>query len=241
VHNVSLGGGAITIAAITSVAHAVSDTVKATGSAATTVSGMKIAGVPVTVDDKGLHVAGQGSTLPGSDQLNQALAQSGFQVFVAKPSKVVHGAAITLDSGNLVLMQNNSQYVHQANDTARLLILGGANIQANTGKGFSFGSIALPPPPPPPATTTGTATAGTPGTPGLAGTAGTTTGSAPQVAGQPPVLAANNSPLGHKGLSVGWTVALLLGAGALAFGLRRLPDEVLAARGTSCPLGETTS
>src|SRR5205823_9368544 len=128
--------------------------------------------------------------LPPTDQLNQALAQSGFQVFVAKPSKTVKGAAITLDSGSLVLMQNNPGYTKGANDTARILTLGGAGIQANTGKGFSLGNFSVNTSSVPPVTTAGTpGSAGTPGTPGIPGTPGTATRRAPQRAGQSPVLA----------------------------------------------------
>jgi hypothetical protein len=235
-HNISLGGGAITIDSISSVAHAVSDTVNATGTAHTTVNGMKIAGVPVTVDQNGIHVDGQGSSLPPVDQLNQALAQSGFQVFVAKPSKQVKGAAITLDSGSLVLLQTNSQYVHNANDTSTMLVLGGTAIQANTGKGFgALGNISIPPPP-----ASSTTSAGAPGTPGTAGTPGTpgtapvgSTGTPPVVAGAP--LAAKSTWL-PRGIAVGWVVLTLLGAGVVAAGLRRLPHDVLTSTGPACTL-----
>src|SRR5437763_3443941 len=234
-HNVSLGGGAITIDSVTSVAHAVSDTVHATGSASTTVHGMKIAGVPVTVDDTGVHIAGQGSSLPGADQLNTALEQSGFKVFVAKPTKTVKGPAILLDSGNLILMQTNGQYKTSANDTQRILILGGAGIQANTGKGFDF---ALPPVTGVP----GGVTAGTPGSPGTAGVPGTTgtvtaaqPGTAPVVA--TPQLAGNSTKL-PGGLAPGWVVLALVGAAIAGGAMRRLPDKVLATAGAACPLGE---
>jgi hypothetical protein len=236
-HNVSLGGGAITIDSVSSVAHAVSNTAQATGTAHTTINGMKIAGVPVTVDQNGVHVAGQGGPLPPVDQLNQALAQSGFQVFVAKPSKQVKGAAITLDSGSLVLLQTNSQYVHNANDTSRMLVLGGAALQANTGKGFGgLGNISIPPPPASSTGTTGTpGTAGTPGTPGTPGTAAVTeTGTSPVVAGTPS-LAAHSSPL-PGGIPAGWVVLTVLGAALVAVGLRRLPSEVLTSTGPSCAL-----
>ena len=234
-HNVSLGGGAITIDSLTSVAHAVSDTVHATGSATTTVHGMKIAGVPVTVDSSGVHVAGQGSSLPGTDQLNTALAQSGFKIFVASPTKTVKGPAISLDSGNLVLMQTNSQYKTSANDTQRILILGGAGIQANTGKGFDF---ALPPVPSVPSGVTA-GTPGSPGTPAVPGSTGTVSAAAP---GTSPVLAtpqlAGNSTKLPGGLAPGWVVLALAGAAIAGGAMRRLPDKVLTPAGAACPLGE---
>ena len=64
---VSLGGGAVTMDSVESVAHAVTTGKTATGTASTTVHGMKIGGVPVTLDDKGIHVQGQGQPLPSLD------------------------------------------------------------------------------------------------------------------------------------------------------------------------------
>jgi len=234
-HNVSLGGGAITIDSVTSVAHAVSDTVKATGSASTTVHGMKIAGVPVTVDDSGVHVASQGTSLPGTDQLNTALAQTGFKIFVAKPTRTVKGPTITLDSGNLVLMQTNAQYNSQANDTQRIFVLGGAAIQATTGKAFTF---TLPP------TTSlpSVGSAGTPGSPGTPGVPGSTGTVSSGPSGAPPVVASpqltGNSTTLPGGIAPGWVVISVLGAGLIGAAMRRLPDSVLATTGAACPLGE---
>ena len=236
VHNVSLGGGAITIDSVTSVAHAVSDTVTGTGSTQTTVNGMKIAGVPVTVDDKGIHVASQNGPLPPTDQLNAALHQSGFQIYVAKPSKTVKGAAITLDSGSLILMQTNSQYNSNANDTGRMLILGGAGISADTSKGFDFSMPAVPP-----VSSVAAPAGGAPAT----GSAAVPPGSAPVVAGgasaplvASPRLAGNSTKL-PGGLAPGWLVLSLLGSGMVAAALRRLPDSVLATTGPGCPLEGT--
>jgi hypothetical protein len=234
VHNISLGGGAITIDSVTSVAHAVSDTVKGTGTAQTTVNGMKIAGVPVTVDNSGVHVGPQNSPLPSTDQLNAALKQSGFQIFVAKPTKTVKSAAIALDSGSLILMQTNPQYVGSANDTSRMLILGGAGISADTGKGFDF---SMPPLPPlsnaavPPASSAGSPSIPSGSAPVVAGTGATPTVAAPR-------LTANSLRL-PGGLAAGWLVLSLLGSGLIAAALRRLPDSVLAATGPGCPLEGT--
>ena len=234
VHNVSLGGGVITIDSVTSVAHAVSDTVTGTGTASTTVNGMKIAGVPVTVDSSGIHVASQSGPLPPTDQLNSALQQSGFQIYVAKPSKTVKGAAITLDAGSLILLQTNPQYGAQANDTNRKLILGGAGISADTGKGFDF---SLPPVPP-------ISSAGAPPGAPATGSSSVPGASAPVVAGggSTPVVAAprlaGNSTKLPGGLSPGWFLLALAGSAMVAAALRRLPDKVLTATGAACPLGE---
>jgi hypothetical protein len=233
VHNVSLAGGAITIDSVISVAHAVSDTVHGTGTAQTTVNGMKIGGVPVTVDSSGVHAGPQNAPLPGTDQLNTALKQTGFQIYVAKPTKTVKGAAITLDSGSLVLFQTNSQYNTNANDTGRLVILGGAGISADTGKGFdfslpplpAFSNPSLPGAPPPP---------GAPSVAAVNAASGAGSGAAPVLA---PQLTGNSTKL-PSGLSPGWVVLVLAGSGLVAAAMRRLPDRVLAATGPGCPLGE---
>ncbi|MDQ1697626.1 MAG: hypothetical protein QOJ03_2979, partial [Frankiaceae bacterium] len=96
--DVSLGGGALTISSITSVAHAVTNGKTATGTASTTVQGMKVGGVPVTVDNKGVHIQGNGQRLPSIDALNTMLAKAGFTVFVADPTKTVKKASVQLFS-----------------------------------------------------------------------------------------------------------------------------------------------
>lgn len=234
VHNVSLGGGAITIASVASVAHATTNGTVATGTASTVVSGMKIAGTPVVVDDKGIHVAGHDAAGPSTDALNQALKSSGFRVYVAKPSRTVNGAGITLDSGNLVIMQTNSGYSSSANDTGRVLVFGGAAIDAAAGKGFALLSVPGAPLPPGPGPAPGSA----PGAGALPGAAGS--GAAPQVAGaqpaqQSPQLAAADHLL-PGGVPVVWVALVVVGSALMGLGLRRLPDRVLAATGAACPL-----
>ena len=237
--DVKLGGGAVTIDSITSLAHAVTTGKTATGTASTTVNGMKIGGVPVTVDDKGVHIQGQGTQLPSLDALNSMLKQAGFQLYVANPTKVIKGASATLFSGQLIFTQDNPQYTSSANDTKTIVTLGGATIRADSNLAYVYKPGPLPLPSSnvvPPATNSG----GVPPSSGGGSVPGTT-GSvpAPQVAtpaGLPPVLAAQRSPL-PGGVSPGWVVAVLLGAGLLAAGLKRLPDELFTDRGPACNLG----
>lgn len=232
--DVKLGGGALSFASVKSVAHAVTNGKTASGTTGTTVTGMKIAGVPVTVDDKGIHVQGKGSQLPSLDALNKALKQSGISVYVANPTKKVHGATATLFSGQLVIMLSNPQYTSNANDTGQVLSLGGVSINADTNRAFQFTPL-------PPTTTPSSApAANTPGAPpsapSLGGTpSAPTVANAPQ-AGQSPILAAAQLKL-PGGIAVGWVVLCLLGAGLIAAGLKRLPDRVLAASAGPCPLG----
>ena len=237
--NVKLGGGALSFDSIKSVAHAVTDGKKASGSTSTVVNGMKIAGVPVTVDNKGVHIKGQGSSLPSLDALNSALENAGFSVYVANPSKKVKGASVNLFSGQLIVMQDNPQYTSNANDSAIVMSFGGAGIAADTNRAFQF----TPPPPigsqpaAPTAANPGSAPAASTSLPGTTPTAPEVAGETP--AGAPPVLAAAERKL-PGGIAAGWVVVALLGSGFIAAGLKRLPDRVLAATGGGSSLGSDT-
>lgn len=237
--DIKLGGGALTISSVKSVAHAVTDGKKATGDTSTVVNGMKIGGVPVTVDNTGIHVQGQGQKLPSLDALNKALKGAGFSIFVADPTKKIHGASADLFSGQLVVMQSNSQYTSNANDSATILTFGGAGLTADTNRALQF---KLPPVAQPPAAGTSPSSAGATGsTPSLGVTStptSPTTGTQqPSVAA--PLLAAAGTKL-PGGIPAVWVVLALLGSGLIAAGLKRLPDHVLAETGSACPLGGDT-
>lgn len=236
--DIKLGGGALTISSVKSVAHAVTDGKKASGTASTVVNGMKIGGVPVTVDNTGIHVKGQGHALPSIDALNQALKGAGFKVFVADPTKKIQGANADLFSGQLIIMQTNSQYVSNANDSAEILTFGGAGLNAVTNRALQF---KLPPVAKTPAASTPGSTGNSAAPPALSTSSvpsGTTTGTQqPTVAS--PLLAAAGAKL-PGGIAAGWVVLALLGSGLIAAGLKRLPDQVLAETGAACPLGSDT-
>lgn len=250
VTDIKLAKGLISIASVKSVAQATSNTVKGTGKAATTVSGASIAGVPVTIDSSGVHIKGGKGINPALDKtVNKALQQSGIQIFVAKPTTTIHRAAVTVDSGDLIVLFGQSQYVQNANDTGTLLILGGASITANTGKGFTTPKIA---PVKVPGTTAnqsggsgpvssgggssgGSVGGGSVSVPGADTTTGST-GQAPAVAPQSsPQLAASSNPL-LSSYGIIWAVLGAIVAAGLAFGLRRLPDRVFATPTVVCPL-----
>jgi len=143
VRDVKLGGGALTMSSVKSVAHAVTDGKKATGTTGTTVTGMKIGGVPVTVDNSGIHVQGQGHGLPSLDALNSALKSAGLTVFVADPTKKIHGASADLFSGQLIVMEDNPQYTANANDSAIIMAFGGAGLSAATNRALQFKPLPL--------------------------------------------------------------------------------------------------
>ena len=64
--DLSIAGGVITIGSATSTATATTDGVAATGTAATHVSNASVGGVPVTIDENGLHVNGNAFWKPTS-------------------------------------------------------------------------------------------------------------------------------------------------------------------------------
>jgi len=84
---VSLGGGQIVIEGIHVTASITNDGTPSY-KAAVTVASATIGGVPVTIDQDGVHVSGQGQGLPyqqASDSLNGALKQAGIQLFLVGP------------------------------------------------------------------------------------------------------------------------------------------------------------
>jgi hypothetical protein len=224
---------------------------KATGTAKTIVSGMTIAGVPVTIDQKGLHVKGTSLPLVGNTAakaVNAALKQSGISLQLTNTKHNLHGSHATLDSGALVVKFGNAQYKSGSNDTGELLVIGGANVDATARKAYQ------PPPIKPTPTPTQTQSTSHPTTTTTT-TGGNTGGGGPIPAVQqppsspvttdggpttapPPVLASNPLSLPNS-LGVWWFVIGLLGAGLMAFGMRRLPDKVLqTAGGKACNLEE---
>lgn len=237
--DIKLGGGALTISSVKSVAHAVTDGKKATGDTSTVVNGMKIGGVPVTVDNTGIHVQGNGQALPSLDALNSALKQSGFTIFVAAPTKKISGANADLFSGQLVVMQKNPQYTSNANDSAIILSFGGAGIDEQTNRALQFHLPGVTPPPAgtPTPGSSGPSSAGVPPVSGITTPSGSTGTQQPVVAA-PLLAAARNSLPG--GIAAGWVAMALVGSGLIAAGLKRLPDRVLAETGGSCSLGSET-
>jgi len=84
--DVALAGGLVTIDHITSAAKETTDGVQAVGAGSTVVSGLRIGGIPATVDDTGLHIGGL------SGVVNQALKNLGLQIAITTPGVVNDGA-----------------------------------------------------------------------------------------------------------------------------------------------------
>jgi hypothetical protein len=237
--DVALGGGAVTIKTIRSVAHATTNGKTATGSSSTTLSGLEIAGVPFTLNDEGLHVQGTGQALPSIDALNSALKQSGFALYVAKPTKTIKGANVNVSAGQVILLQQNAQYMDGANDTGMLLTLGGANISAGTSPAYVYDGGPFPTPQ---STVPPAGPQPTVDVPPVGGDLPPVGGDLPppQVSGPtdalPPLLAGKDIGL-PGGIAPGWIVAVLLGSALVAAGLKRLPDQLFVDRGPACNLG----
>jgi hypothetical protein len=84
---VSLGGGQIVIRGI-DVLVSVTNNSKPTDKVSVNVGAASIGGVPVTIDQSGVHVKGQGSNLPypkADDALNGALKKAGVKLHTAAP------------------------------------------------------------------------------------------------------------------------------------------------------------
>src|SRR5205823_13950599 len=112
VEDISIGD-VVKIKSVASSASATTDGVKASGTAATTVSGMTIAGQTATIDDQGLHIGAQGQ--PANAIANQiaaqALSKSGMQIVLSAPTKEVNGGAASMTAGSLVVAWNAGQSV----------------------------------------------------------------------------------------------------------------------------------
>ena len=243
-------GGVIRISSVVSSADARSDGSTGHGSGATTFSGVTVAGFPATVDQSGLHV-GPASTPLGatvSQAADQALAAAGMKVFVVQPQLQLQGADVTYTAESLLVYwaPPNSQ------GNTFTVSIGGATASAGASPGFGSGTG--------PSATTGAAGPAPSGTgatgPGAGLGAGSASGlssgglssGAPSAAGPagagggPALSSLTADPLAQPigpGVSWAWVALALLGAGAVALGLFRLPAGLLRMTTTACPLGES--
>lgn len=237
-----IGIGPLRIASILSTAHATSDGKHTTGTTTTQIAGATVAGVGVTIDQDGVHVANQGA-LPASvfktltDTVNTALKQSGITIYLTKASKLASGPQISLQGGDLIVMLDNPGYTSGTNDTGMFAEFGGASITAIASGAYVPPAIGTTTPPTSPATSTqGSGGGGVPNvqTPPSTGTSATAltpaTAPAPQLAANPLKLAGS--------LSAWWTVGGMLLALLAGLALWLLPGRALVAAGAGCRLEE---
>jgi hypothetical protein len=244
VENFAAPGNAVTIGSVVSVAHTTTDGVHATAAGSTTISNARVAGIPVTIDDKGVHVKGSGVTTKAQNaSLNKALTSFQMQIYLVNPSKRVSGGTASFDAGGVMIDLGDGQL---------LIYLGGAQASSAGVKGHPFRLPTPPPLPTLPPTTSGTTGGTTGGSTGLTttggsggflipgGTTGGTTGggTGAPAAVTPPVFAAPAGFAMPKNNMPAWIIFAIGATFASAAGLRRLPDKVLTVPATTCPDGD---
>jgi hypothetical protein len=223
--NITLAGGEVTIGSVVSTAHGETNGVLAKSSGTTTVNDMKIHGVAVTVDDKGLQ--------PATDGVNQVITNFGMKMFVTRPTQKVSGAATSFDAGSLII-----EWFPPGAPGGVVFEFGGAHITAASTLPFDAAGVdavvsELPP------SSFGGLDLSPVGSSGL----GTDVVSplAPAQSGSPslplaPATDASNLPGGVSP----WLLFLgLVAAAALAGGLVRIPARVLDSPAARCESGES--
>lgn len=263
VTGISLGDGAVKIDKVVSIARAVSDGATAEVTGSTVVSGMKIGDVPVTIDQNGVHIAGQSGPnplLPGGplNPVAEGLKQAGITIALPLPEKTINGSSGEITTGGLNISFDNAPFVAPLpiddvvgatglpilNPTGETtVILGQAIASANASPGF--GEFL----PTDEIIDTGLDT-GTPiETPPVEDVSGSvevagSTDTATQELGSSATAPAAAVPVGSSrglvpGKAVGPALVImsLVGAGLAAFGLRKLATGAFVAGGaTTCPL-----
>jgi len=255
--NVSLVGGLVTIDHIQSTAKEATDGQNATGSGSTVVSGLRIGGVPASIDGAGLHVGAL------SAAANQALQTLGLQIKLSAPDVVTDGAKGSfsaplltigyrddqnaleaaglamgqkLTTGSLKELTESLQQVALGPQAAVTVSLGGATVAADGSPAFASPEEGLPTGPSSESLPSMTTTAATPGTP--ASVAGLTF-SSPAGASRSAAVRRAARPAGFfdpfRGLGWGLVAAAVACALALAFGLYRYALSLDAA-GAGDPL-----
>jgi hypothetical protein len=95
--------GPVHVGSVVSSASGTTDGLHASAKGSTSVTGMTVAGVPVTVDEHGVSVAGNGVVPAGAaDAVTSALAQAQVTLRLTKPVKTVAGGRVEYSTGALV-------------------------------------------------------------------------------------------------------------------------------------------
>jgi hypothetical protein len=237
-------GGVLKIASVVATASAATNTVTASAHGTTTISGVTVAGIPASIDDQGLHIGSTTEPVNATAALvaNQALAGAGMKVYVGQPTEEIAGAHVTYTTGSLVILW---QPPSDSNRDTFTVTLGGASVTAGASPGFGTLTAPVVPSEPNPGPSPGGSSADVPpGGPAALGEAPPTLASSqgpalprPSDVGGPTALAGRSVATGlPHGLSPGWPILALLGAGLIAYSFRRLPDRLVDPVTTTCPL-----
>ncbi len=231
--------GVVHIASVVSDASAVTNGVTASAKGMTTASGITVAGIPVTVDDRGVTALGTTASLgPEQAAVNAALAGVGISMALGAPSGVPQGGSVTYTAQSLVIFWKSPTTFDET------VVLGGANVSVSAVPAFAVPPLVAPvlPPvaltpqvPPPGAAVTVVPEVGRPVT------------TAPLLPGStsPVTQAVNAVPLAFSVPAVGavpkrTVVLVLIGAAFLAAAFRRLPDDILNRTPLECLVEEAS-
>jgi len=141
VEELSLAGGVVEVGAVVSTASATSDGVTAKAEGRTTVTGVTVAGVPVAVDQDGIHVAGQSAANPVPVRtVSDAVKALGLTIVLTEPRQVKQGGSVRHVSGALVVLwsQGGQEYA---------LTAGRASVVVEASRGGdepALGEVPLP-------------------------------------------------------------------------------------------------
>ena len=242
VNEISLADGAVTIGSVSSTVLATTDGVKAAAKGRTIVSDLRIGGQSVTVDDKGITLAGQNNPLnkTASAAVNTVISNLGMYISISEASGTPERGTLVYNAGSLVI-------AWMTPGGAATAIFGGANVALRAvpdsgGNNVDVGTEteAAAPVNGSVGTVTGArlpslfgdsrlaapsaAVTVAPGVPGSA---------AAQQPGLLPSLASQRLPLPGPP-SPAYAVVGLLGVSLLFAGLRQVPDRVLDTKGSTC-------
>ncbi len=251
VSDISLAAGAVKIGAVTSTAKATTDGTKTAVGGSTTTSGMSIGGVPVTVDEKGISVAGQSNPLgqTASGAVNTVISNLNMKIAVSEPTTTSANGSTTYNAGSLVFVWEPQP------GTVLSAVFGSSTVTVAAAPSLSFDTGDTPAPPlpvdavdePAPFVPDAVVVDAAPvAEPVVDLPVELTPVEEPVAVDAPPaapvqaVGVAKSFPL-FGGIPSLLVIMGLAGVGFLAAGLRRLPDQVLATTPTTtCPLGDVT-
>ena len=252
VEKISLAGGVVKIDSVTSTAKALTDGTKASGEAATVVSGMTIGGQPATIGEDGLTIGESDQPLNAvANQIaKQALAQSGVEMVLGAPVKELEGSSAVVSAPSLVITWESEGGIFG-------FVVGGARAAVAGSPALddaALGDVDLGDTPAAPVEAPGGGTATLDETGAGSGGGDTPVSDVPAGGGEPQLAPPSDAGGGDGGevaldeaaparslskpVKASYLLLGLLAAVLVAIGMRRLGDDVLAERvaGAACAL-----
>jgi hypothetical protein len=227
--DLNIAGGVVTIDSVASRAVVTTTGDTATASGGTTISGLEVGGIPVSVDGSGIHA--DGNNVPAdtaTEAVKSILSNAGIQMYATSPTKQTAAGSGTYRAGSLVLVMDVDQ-AGPKDDV--VIVVGGAEASAAATLPYV---VRFNVPPYVPGAVPGVqgGTTGQPGAvlqPGVVGQEP----AAPSVAGQPSAPGGAAISLAGLELKPGLSAAAITGLVGLFMGLAvlagRLPRFLLAA------------